>query len=45
MWKVYLDEAEAFDDDMLRGLRDTLDALLVFVSAKYNQSGILCSPK
>jgi hypothetical protein len=32
VWKVYLDEAEAFDDEMLRGFRDTLDALLVFVS-------------
>jgi hypothetical protein len=32
VWKVYLDEAEAFDDEMLKGFRDTLDALLVFVS-------------
>ncbi|KAF5353824.1 hypothetical protein D9758_010631 [Tetrapyrgos nigripes] len=34
VWKVYLDEAETFDDEMLKGFRDTLDALLVFVSAK-----------
>jgi len=27
-----LDEAEAYDDDMLKGFRDTLDSLLVFVS-------------
>ncbi|KAF5353857.1 hypothetical protein D9758_010567 [Tetrapyrgos nigripes] len=32
VWKVYLDEAEAFDDEMLRGFRDTLDALLVFAA-------------
>ena len=32
VWKVYLDEAKAFDDEMLKGFRDTLDALLVFVS-------------
>ncbi|KAF5340832.1 hypothetical protein D9758_017062 [Tetrapyrgos nigripes] len=32
VWKVYLDEAEAFDDEMLKGFRDTLDALLVFAA-------------
>ncbi|KAF5352302.1 hypothetical protein D9758_011922 [Tetrapyrgos nigripes] len=32
VWKVYLDEAEAFDDEMLRGFRDTLDSLLVFAA-------------
>ncbi|KAF5353795.1 hypothetical protein D9758_010604 [Tetrapyrgos nigripes] len=32
VWKVYLDEAETFDDEMLRGFRDTLDALLVFAA-------------
>ena len=32
VWKVYLDEAESYDDEMLRGFRDTIDSLLVFVS-------------
>ncbi|KAF5333028.1 hypothetical protein D9758_017222 [Tetrapyrgos nigripes] len=32
VWKVYLDEAETFDDEMLNGFRDTLDALLVFAA-------------
>lgn len=32
MFKVYLDEAEIFDDDMIRGFRETIDSLLVFVS-------------
>ncbi|KAF5333032.1 hypothetical protein D9758_017227 [Tetrapyrgos nigripes] len=32
VWKFYLDEAETFDDEMLKGFRDTLDALLVFVA-------------
>ncbi|KAF5337970.1 hypothetical protein D9758_014313 [Tetrapyrgos nigripes] len=32
VWKVYLDEAETFDDEMLSGFRDTLDALLVFAA-------------
>ncbi|KAF5333022.1 hypothetical protein D9758_017230 [Tetrapyrgos nigripes] len=32
VWKVYLDEAETFDDEMLKGFRDTLDALLVFAA-------------
>ncbi|KAF5361512.1 hypothetical protein D9758_006138 [Tetrapyrgos nigripes] len=31
-WRVYLDEAEDFDHEMLRGFRDTLDALLVFAA-------------
>ncbi|KAF5338298.1 hypothetical protein D9758_015768 [Tetrapyrgos nigripes] len=34
VWKVYLDEAETFDDEMLKGFRDTLDALLVFILLK-----------
>ncbi|KAF5361412.1 hypothetical protein D9758_006235 [Tetrapyrgos nigripes] len=33
MWKVYLDEAEEFDNEMLRSLKDTLDALLGLVFA------------
>ncbi|KAJ7586322.1 hypothetical protein C8J56DRAFT_721158, partial [Mycena floridula] len=32
VWKVYLDESESYDEDMLRGFWDTIDALLVFVS-------------
>ncbi|KAH8827226.1 hypothetical protein DL96DRAFT_1803335 [Flagelloscypha sp. PMI_526] len=32
VWKVYLDEADVFDHDMIRGFRDTTDSLLVFVS-------------
>ncbi|KAF5340836.1 hypothetical protein D9758_017063 [Tetrapyrgos nigripes] len=32
VWKVYLDEAETFDDEMLKGFRDTLNALLVFAA-------------
>ncbi|KAF5332352.1 hypothetical protein D9758_016937 [Tetrapyrgos nigripes] len=32
VWKVYLDEAEEFDKEMLTGFRDTLDALLVFAA-------------
>lgn len=31
-WHVYLDEAEIFDQDLLRTNRDLLDSLLVFVS-------------
>ncbi|KAF8829738.1 hypothetical protein HHX47_DHR2000181 [Lentinula edodes] len=31
VFKVYLDEANDFDDDMLRGFRETIDSLLVFV--------------
>ncbi|KAK7440414.1 hypothetical protein VKT23_017052 [Stygiomarasmius scandens] len=30
VWKVYLDEAEAYDDEMLKGFRDTINSLLVF---------------
>ncbi|KAJ3803942.1 hypothetical protein F5876DRAFT_71032, partial [Lentinula aff. lateritia] len=30
VFKVYLDEAEIFDDDMIRGFRETIDSLLVF---------------
>ena len=29
---MYLDEAEAFDNEMLSGFKDTRDALLIFVS-------------
>ncbi|KAK7433683.1 hypothetical protein VKT23_020630 [Stygiomarasmius scandens] len=32
VWKVYLDEAESYDDDMLKGFRDTIDSLLVFAA-------------
>ncbi|KAF5315980.1 hypothetical protein D9758_018368 [Tetrapyrgos nigripes] len=32
VWKVYLDEAEEYDREMLTGFRDTLDALLVFAA-------------
>ncbi|KIK53131.1 hypothetical protein GYMLUDRAFT_250562 [Collybiopsis luxurians FD-317 M1] len=32
VWKVYLDEAESYDDEMLRGFKDTIDSLLIFVS-------------
>ena len=31
VWKIYNDEADAADDDMVRGFRDTIDSLLVFV--------------
>ncbi|TFY80559.1 hypothetical protein EWM64_g3454 [Hericium alpestre] len=30
VWRVYLDEAEAFDTDMIEGWKDTIDVLLVF---------------
>ncbi|KAA1466027.1 hypothetical protein DENSPDRAFT_7912 [Dentipellis sp. KUC8613] len=30
IWRVYLDEAEAFDNDMINGWKDTIDVLLVF---------------
>jgi hypothetical protein len=33
VWKVYLDETEEYDDEMLRGFKDTIDSLLVFVSS------------
>ncbi|KAH8824877.1 hypothetical protein DL96DRAFT_1449860, partial [Flagelloscypha sp. PMI_526] len=29
VWMVYLDEAESYDEDMVRGFRDTIDSLLV----------------
>ncbi|KAJ4476378.1 hypothetical protein C8J55DRAFT_490095 [Lentinula edodes] len=32
VFKVYLDEAEIFDDDMIRGFRETIDSLLVFAA-------------
>ncbi|KAK7440465.1 hypothetical protein VKT23_017105 [Stygiomarasmius scandens] len=32
IWKVYLDEAEAYDDEMLKGFRETINSLLVFAS-------------
>ncbi|KIK54353.1 hypothetical protein GYMLUDRAFT_142411, partial [Collybiopsis luxurians FD-317 M1] len=31
-WKVYLDETESHDEDMLKGFRDTIDTLLVFAA-------------
>ena len=34
VWRVYLDEADLFDKDLLDGYRDSLDVLLVFVSFK-----------
>ena len=40
VWKGYLpDEAESYDDDMLKGYRDTIDSLLVFVSILYSLLG------
>ncbi|KAH8834735.1 hypothetical protein DL96DRAFT_1808703 [Flagelloscypha sp. PMI_526] len=32
VWMIYNDEAEMYDDDMLRGFRDTIDSLLVFAA-------------
>ncbi|KAJ3767596.1 hypothetical protein FB446DRAFT_819856, partial [Lentinula raphanica] len=32
VWKVYLDEAETHDFEMIKGFRDTIDALLVFAA-------------
>ena len=32
VWRVYQDEAEVFDADMVGEARDSLDVLLVFVS-------------
>ncbi|KAJ3719231.1 hypothetical protein C8R42DRAFT_543167, partial [Lentinula raphanica] len=32
VWKVYLDEAETHDFEMITGFRDTIDALLVFAA-------------
>lgn len=31
VWKVYLDEAESYDDDMVKGFQDTINTLLVLV--------------
>lgn len=33
VWRVYLDEADRFDDEIMEGFRDTTDVLLVFVSS------------
>ncbi|KAJ7586344.1 hypothetical protein C8J56DRAFT_787601, partial [Mycena floridula] len=30
VWKVYLDESESYNEDMLRSFQDTIDALLIF---------------
>ncbi|KAL1696317.1 hypothetical protein GGG16DRAFT_121144 [Schizophyllum commune] len=32
VWRVYLDETEQFDNDMIQGFRDTLDVHLVFAA-------------
>ncbi|KAH8823258.1 hypothetical protein DL96DRAFT_1469187, partial [Flagelloscypha sp. PMI_526] len=32
VWKVYLDEAEVYDEDMIRGFKDTVDSSLIFAS-------------
>ncbi|KAJ3966154.1 hypothetical protein EV361DRAFT_1028791 [Lentinula raphanica] len=32
VWKVYLDEAELKDNELLAGLKDTIDALLIFAA-------------
>ncbi|KIK55321.1 hypothetical protein GYMLUDRAFT_841952, partial [Collybiopsis luxurians FD-317 M1] len=32
VWKVYLDEAENYDDEMLKGFKDTIDSLLIFAA-------------
>ncbi|KIK59971.1 hypothetical protein GYMLUDRAFT_244751 [Collybiopsis luxurians FD-317 M1] len=32
VWKVYLDEAEYYDDEMLRGFKDTIDSLPIFAA-------------
>ncbi|KAH8822410.1 hypothetical protein DL96DRAFT_1453558, partial [Flagelloscypha sp. PMI_526] len=32
IWMIYNDEAGIYDDDMIRGFRDTLDSLLVFAA-------------
>ncbi|KIK54349.1 hypothetical protein GYMLUDRAFT_142068, partial [Collybiopsis luxurians FD-317 M1] len=31
-WKVYLEEAESHDEDVLKSFRDTIDTLLVFAA-------------
>lgn len=35
VWRVYLDEMRAEDDRTLKGWRETVDVLLVFVSVVY----------
>lgn len=32
VWRVYLDEAEMFDNEMIQQYMDTIDIILVFVS-------------
>ncbi|KAH8825246.1 hypothetical protein DL96DRAFT_172843 [Flagelloscypha sp. PMI_526] len=32
VWKTYLDEAESYDDDMLKGFQDTINSLLVLAA-------------
>ncbi|KAJ3717483.1 hypothetical protein C8R42DRAFT_587180, partial [Lentinula raphanica] len=32
VWKVYLDEAEKKDNELLKGFKDTIDALLIFAA-------------
>ncbi|KAJ3752641.1 hypothetical protein EV360DRAFT_54858, partial [Lentinula raphanica] len=32
VWKVYLDEAESHNFEMMTGFRDTIDALLIFAA-------------
>ncbi|KAH8824325.1 hypothetical protein DL96DRAFT_1613736 [Flagelloscypha sp. PMI_526] len=32
VWRIYMDEADVYDDDMIRGFRDTIDSLLVFAA-------------
>lgn len=36
VWRVYLDEAEAHDAEMVGQWKDTVDSLLVFVSSLYS---------
>jgi hypothetical protein len=35
LWRVYLDEAQAFDTDMISEMREALDLLLIFVRDQY----------
>ena len=32
VWQIYLDEADQYDSEMVEGVKDTTDVLLVFVS-------------
>ena len=32
VWRVYLDEAGAYDADLIENYKDTVDVILVFVS-------------